>query len=432
MRKSLALVAALAVLTAGCAADTKRATNVTSSSATLNAEVRCDPGSQGTAWWELREAGAATWRLTGANSPFSCPDTDLGTVRISKHVDGLRPGVRYDYRLAANPAPTGGRVFYSEQASFSTQRFSPGLVASADHALSAAAAGELGAEVVRVEFDIGTPVASLRGSVGAIADQGARPLLLAGFHGRMPTQAEAQNLATWAAEFGPGGSFWAGRPDGRLAVQQIEFGNETSYAHQYGDTWSDQSYMRRAELYAVRFAQAHAAIAFTGRDVGLLAQADDGGTGSSNWVDHMFDAIPNLNELVDGWAVHPYGPRDRWEPKLDRLVAQTAANGARGTIPIDITEYGISSANGTPLTDNYGWPVNLTFDQAASALDSTIAAMLADPAIGPRLRLFMIYAAHNLRPPGTTREREHNFGVLQHNLAFKGAYSTEVREQLER
>ena len=44
-------------------------------------------------------------------------------------------------------------------------RFSPGLVSSADHRLSAAAAGRLGAEVVRVEFDVGSPVAFMRRSV---------------------------------------------------------------------------------------------------------------------------------------------------------------------------------------------------------------------------------------------------------------------------
>jgi len=161
---------------------------------------------------------------------------------------------------------------------------------------------------------------SIRGAAGGA--QGAQPLLLAGFEGRMPTEAEARNLARWAAEFGPGGSFWNGRPDGALAVREIEFGNETSYSHQYGDTWSDQSYKDRAKLYATRFAQARAAIAATGRGVGMLAQADDGGTGSAAWVDGMFDAVPNLGQLVDGWSVHPYGPRGVWEPKLDRLIAQ--------------------------------------------------------------------------------------------------------------
>jgi hypothetical protein len=169
----------------------------------------------------------------------------------------------------------------------------------------------------------------------------------------------------------------------------------------------------------------------TGRDVGLLAQADDGGSGSSTWVDHMFRAVPSLGTLVDGWTVHPYGPRSRWEPKIDRLIASTAANGAPASIPIDVTEYGISSANGAPLTDNYGWPTNMTYADAAAALDQTIAAMRLDPSIGPRLRDFMIYAAHDLRPQGTSQEREQNFGALQDNLAGKGAYSTEVREQLD-
>ena len=92
---------------------------------------------------------------------------------------------------------------------------------------------------------------------------------------------------------------------------------------------------------------------------------------------------------------------------------------------------GISSDNGAGLSDNYGWPTNLTFAQAAAALEATIAEMRTHPRIGPRLRDFMIYAAHDLRPHGTTTEREQNFGVLQNNLAGKGAYSTEVRQQLD-
>ena len=316
--------------------------------------------------------------------------------------------------------------------SSASKRFSPGLVSTADHRLSARAAGRLGADVVRVHFDIGTPVAAMRRSVAAIVARGARPLLLAGFHGRMPTAEEAQNLGRWAAQFGPGGGFWGRRRDRRLAVRQIEFGNETSYRDQYGDTWSDQSYKDRAELYATRFAQAHSAIGATGRNVGLLAQADDGGTGSSNWVNHMFDAVPKLGRLVGGWTVHPYGPRTKWKPKLDRLIAQTKANGASGKIPIDVTEVGLSSDDGAALTDNYGWPSNQNFTQAASALASTVAAMRSDRRIGPRLRLFMVYVAHDLRRPRTTNDREAYFGALRHNLAPKGAYSAAVRKLFKR
>jgi hypothetical protein len=430
MRKLTAVTVALTVLaTAGCSVDTRQATNLTNSSATLNAVVRCDANSRGTAWWEMRKSGGA-WRLAASHGSFVCPAT-THTLRVSKNVDGLRAGVRYDFRLGADPGSAGGPLVYSSPGSFVTDRFSPGLVSSADHPRSAIAAGSLGANLVRVEFDVNAPVASMRTTIDQLARAGARPLLLAGFEGRIPTEAEAQNLARWAAEFGPGGSFWAGRSDGRLAVQQIEFGNETSYGYQYGDSWSDGSYASRAEQYATRFVQARAAIAMTGRDVGLLAQADDGGSGSSTWVDHMFRAVPNLGTFVDGWTVHPYGPRARWEPKMRALIRSTAAHGASSAIPIDVTEYGISSANGTPLTDNYGWPTNFTYAQAAAALEATMAEMRFDPAIGPRLRDFMIYAAHDGRPQGTSQDREQNFGALQDNLTAKGAYSTEVRQQLD-
>jgi hypothetical protein len=316
--------------------------------------------------------------------------------------------------------------------SSATGTFTPGLVASADHKLSASAAQRVGAKAVRVEFDIGTPPSQMRQSVAEITAAGARPLLLAGFEGRLPSEAEAHNLASWAATFGPGGSFWNGRSDGALAVHQIEFGNETSGGYQYGDDYAAGSYAARAELYARRFVQAHDAIGLTGRHVGLLAQADDGGSASANWVNHMFRAVPNLGQYVDGWTVHPYGPRVRWKPKLDRLIAFTGNNGASARIPIDVTEYGISSDNGASLGDNYGWSPSATYAQAAASLRDTVAGMRADPTIGPRLRLFMIYAAHDLGTPRSSADRERYFGVLQANLADKGAYTAEVRSLFAR
>ena len=170
----------------------------------------------------------------------------------------------------------------------------------------------------------------------------------------------------------------------------------------------------------------------TGRDVGLLAQADDGGTGPRTGSTTCSAPCPTSASMVDGWTVHPYGPRSRWEPKIDRLIASTAAHGAPATIPIDVTEYGISSANGAPLTDNYGWPTNLTYAQAAAALDATIAEMRARSDDRPAAA-----GLHDLRgarpaPAGHhNQQREQNFGVLQDNLAGKGAYSTEVRQQLD-
>ena len=323
--RALVLLAAIAGLLGGCKVETKRATNVTADAATLKAKVRCPARHRGRVhgrvWWQLRQSGTSAWKRVSRKRRFACTKKRKG-IRVSKRVTGLQPGFGYQFRLALDPRRRGGRIFHSAVRRFSTLKpvprqlvpppvrgFSPGLVATADHRQSAVAIQKLGADIVRLEFDVGAPASALRASVDAVARSGARPLLLAGFHGRIPTEAEARNLAGWAAEFGPGGSFWNGRPDGHLAVRQIEFGNETSYSHQYGDTWSSQSYKDRAKVYATRVAQAHAAIAVTGRPVGLVAQADDGGTGSASWVDSMFDAVPNLGQLVDGWSVHPYGPR---------------------------------------------------------------------------------------------------------------------------
>ena len=97
-----------------------------------------------------------------------------------------------------------------------------------------------------------------------------------------------------------------------------------------------------------------------------------------------------------------------------------------------MTEYGISSANGAPLTDNYGWPTNLTYAQAAAALDATIAEMRVDPSDRPAAaRLHDLRGARPAPGGHDDQEREQNFGALQDNLAGKGAYSTEVRQQLD-
>lgn len=311
--------------------------------------------------------------------------------------------------------------------------FTPGIVDNADKVRAATAGNRLGARLARVEFNINTPAANMRATVGDFANKGMSVILLAGFHGRIPTSAEAQNLGNWAREFGPGGTFWQSRSDGVLAVNSIEFGNETSYRHQYGDTdANDPDYIARARTYAQRFREARIAIDNSGHalssslPVGLLAQADDGGTGSANWVNNMYSAVPELNNLVSGWVVHPYGPRTRWEPKIDRLVAQVGAKGG-GNIPIDVTEYGIASDNGRALTDNYQWPVNMTYQQAADALTTTVSQMRAK--LGNRLRYFMIYQATDNRPTGAAsgNNRETWFGALQYTLAEKGAYSQAVR-----
>jgi hypothetical protein len=322
------------------------------------------------------------------------------------------------YAATPSPAPTpapGG--------------FEAGVVSGSDVLNEAKVSGRLGARVVRVEFSIGKPAAEMRAAIDAHARNGTRVVPLAGFHGRMPSVAEARNLGEWAREFGPDGRFWQGRSDGHLAVRQIEFGNETSYGYQYGDNWDQPSYSARAREYALRFRDAHEAIRAANPGVGLLAQGEDANTGSMNWVNGMFDAVPDLAARVAGWTIHPYGPRFRWEPRMDRMIEQLASRGvARAGLPIWITEWGLSTDDGRCLSDNYYWDKCMTFAQAASALKTTVADMRAR--YGARLRAFFVYQARDQYRSGYSTNREHYFGALRNDLSEKGAYSRAVRELL--
>ncbi|MEA2362028.1 MAG: endoglucanase [Thermoleophilaceae bacterium] len=122
---ALAIAIALATLAAGCTMQTKPATDVTGSSATLNAEVSCSSGAYGPVWWEMRESGQSAWKLVGAEQSISCPRGVGGspprpTVDISEPVAGLQAGATYEFRVGIDPPPNGGPLVYSAARSFST------------------------------------------------------------------------------------------------------------------------------------------------------------------------------------------------------------------------------------------------------------------------------------------------------------------------
>jgi hypothetical protein len=301
--------------------------------------------------------------------------------------------------------------------------FQPGLNSGTNMATDVAGATTLGAKLVRIEFGIETPASVLQTAIAGYAAKGIRVAPLAGFYGTMPTAAQAKNVASWAKAYGPGGTFWAGRSDGALAIRTIEFGNETSYGYQYGDGAGAASYTARAQTYAVRVKEAAEAISATGVDVGVLAQADDW---TGDWVNAMYSAVPNLDDYVAGWTIHPYGTN--WQSRLQDLVTQTAAHGAPSSIPIDITEWGVATDNGDCLNDNYGLNKCMSYAEAGATVTSTEAAMRAK--LGSRLGMFMLYQVRDQASSGTSNEREAYFGALQQNLQPKGAYTTAVQSLL--
>jgi len=281
----------------------------------------------------------------------------------------------------------------------------------------------LGAKIVRISMPIGTAASAWESIVAKYASLGVRVAPLAEFYGRIPTPAEAQNLAGWARAYGPGGSYWATHPGGNLAWQTIEFGNETSYGYQYGDSAGTPSYQARAQTYAVRLKEAVEAIDATPNKVGVLAVADDP---SGNWMNGMFQAVPNLGSYVSGWVTHPYGTYGK--TKLLGVLSQTAAHGAPSNIPIDITEWGLSTDNGVCVYENYGYNPCMSYAEAAEQLKKSVAEIKS--IAGSRLGLFMLYQVRDQQAAGASNDREAYFGLLQHEDQSKGPYTTAAQELL--
>jgi hypothetical protein len=280
--------------------------------------------------------------------------------------------------------------------------------------------------VVRLDFDISTPTSEIEPSLADLASRGVRVQLLATFIGRMPGDADAANLAAWAHTFGPGGTFWRDRRDGRLAVRYIEFGNETNAGYQYDDCGPGcPGYRQRARDYAVRFKEAQQAIdsAQGNRRVGLLAIA--GESDDHSWADGMYEAVPDLSRRVAGWIAHPYGPD--YKSKIQSAIDGVSQHGG-GELPIFVTEFGISTDNGRCLGDNYGWPKCLTYQQAADNLRGAIADMRAT--YGKQLAQVLIFAQVDRKPSGSTSDREDYFGAVQSDGQDKGPLTAEVQKLL--
>ncbi len=359
--------------------------------------------------------------LTGSGSTPSTPGAPSGTSGSKSGSGSGSPSSGSGTSgTPATPPPAGESSFGSVAGSGT---FQPGLNSGTTMSTDVPGASTLGAKLVRIEFGIETPASVLQTAIAGYAAKGIRVAPLAGFYGSIPTAAQAKNVASWAKAYGPGGTFWAGRSDGALAIRTIEFGNETSYGYQYGDGAGAASYTARAQTYAVRVKEAAEAISATGVDVGVLAQADDW---TGDWVNAMYSAVPNLDDYVAGWTIHPYGTN--WQSRVQDLISQTAAHGAPSSIPIDITEWGVATDNGNCLSDNYGMNKCMSYAEAGATVTSTVAAMRLK--LGSRLNMFMLYQVRDQASSGASTDREAYFGALQQNLQPKGAYTTAVQSLL--
>ena len=130
--------------------------------------------------------------------------------------------------------------------------FQMGVVAGSAHRYELSFLRALGVRTARLEFGVGTSASNLAADVDAYARAGIRPLLLAGFRGRLPTVARgAEPRRAGPRVYGPGGTFWQGKSyPANTAVTQIELGNETSYSYQFSDNSLVDLREPRADVWA--------------------------------------------------------------------------------------------------------------------------------------------------------------------------------------
>ncbi len=147
------------------------------------------------------------------------------------------------------------------------------------------------------------------------------------------------------ARYAPGGTFWAEHPElSPRPATHFEIWNEPYY-----------EVFNNGHPDAMRYGRLVAAAASAGKRANprakFLAAADYYGVEPRrHWVDNMYKAVPNLNSLIDGVAVHPYtgggeGPDAQGDEPFSRIKdirAQFASHGG-GRKPLWITEIGWST-----------------------------------------------------------------------------------------
>jgi hypothetical protein len=244
------------------------------------------------------------------------------------------------------------------------------------------------------------------------AERGVTMQPVASFYGRMLSSSEARGLV--ALDKLPG-------------LKNVELGNETSFGYQYHDGYSYSSYKERARLYAVRVKEA--AEVLNPHGIGVLAQAEDGGSGSSTWVKEMFASVPALSQYVAAWVIHPYSnqhsstqPDTSGVPKMERMVTNLAEQGDTAT-PIAVTEWGVSTDGGLPLNNG----TSLTFAEAGKIAETTIPKLITAAKRHP-IASFLVYQVRDQREHNVSNDKEMYFGALTHTDGAKGAFTTAIEK----
>lgn len=267
---------------------------------------------------------------------------------------------------------------------------------------------ELGAAVTRHEWDPSEPLDTKDDLVRAAAERvGTRIHALLGGNDLGEPDAYARFVTGFIRRYGPGGSFWSDSPDldeERFAITTFELGNEPYLGEMSASAYADAV---RPALEAVDQMELPARLVLP---VGIHL-------GEPGWLDTLYERIPELNELVHGFALHPYRvgehPAARIPGASLEQIAQLRqgmdAHGADGK-PILITEYGQSTAD---CGDGC-----VTEEEQADHL----AALVDLVSVRPEWRVELV-TVYQLRDRGTnSSDREEQFGLLREDGSQKPAF----------
>jgi polysaccharide biosynthesis protein PslG len=147
----------------------------------------------------------------------------------------------------------------------------------------------------------------------------------------------AEYVAAVTERYGPGGSFWRDRPAlARLAPTHFELWNEPYIEYFSVDRVDPARYARlvRAAASAGRAANSGARFLLAADTFYTAAPGD-----YRNWIDGMYEAVPDLNAHFDAVAIHPYsaglspdtytpGKGTRWQfRRIEEMRARFVAHG---------------------------------------------------------------------------------------------------------
>ena len=267
---------------------------------------------------------------------------------------------------------------------------------------------ELGAAVTRHEWQLGEPVTAqdevMEDAVGRI---GTRVHALLGANQIPNPISYRQWVLEFIGRYGPGGSFWDEHPEydeSRFAITSIELGNEP-----YTGVMTAGEYAEAVEpaLRAIAARELPVTVVVPSR----VFESD------TAWLEGLYSRIPDLNDLVDGFAAHPY-----WYGHSPAAAGSDGPLGWIETLRQQMDEYGAEEK--TIWITEYGQSTAACGEECVTEEVQALhlQEMLDAIRLHPEWRVRML-SFFQLRDRGTNQgDRELQFGLLREDGSRKPSY----------